>query len=404
MTETYEDIKAKHTGAKGHATDAKPSFEVLDVGDDDEFIPPREWILGNTFCRSYVSSVVGRGASAKTTLRIAQALSIASGKPLTDEHIFVRCPVLIVCLEDSLDELRRRVRAARLHHRIGRDEVRGHLFIVAPKGLKIASHRDGSREIVAGDLERVLREKIEELGLGVVILDPFVKLHTVEENDNVAMDGVAAILARLAQEKNVAVDVVQHEKKGAADPGDMDRGRGASSVRDAYRLGYTVTGMSDKEREGFNLTEAERRSLFRLDSAKVNIAPPAAEAKWFRVIGVPLHNGTSIYPNGDDVPTVEVWTPPDLWRKVSGPITNQILDRIAIGSEAGWRYSAAAQAKTRAAWHVVKAIVPELSDTQARTVIDTWVKNGVVKTEPYRNSKEGRDEDGLFVNDAKRPS
>ena len=37
--------------------------------------------------------------------------------------------------------------------------------------------------------------------------------------------------------------------------------------------------MSPDEAKKFGLSEAERRNLIRLDSGKVNIAPPAREAK-----------------------------------------------------------------------------------------------------------------------------
>ena len=48
-----------------------------------------------------------------------------------------------------------------------------------------------------------------------------------------------------------------------------------------------------------------------MDSAKVNIAPPMAKAKWFRLIGVPLGNATELYPNGDIVQTVALGRPPE---------------------------------------------------------------------------------------------
>jgi len=71
--------------------------------------------------------------------------------------------------------------------------------------------------------------------------------------------------------------------------------------------------MSIDERELFDIKEAEARHLVRLDSSKVNIAPPATTARWFRLVGVRLGNGTDDYPtNGDEVQTVERWTPPDM--------------------------------------------------------------------------------------------
>ncbi len=103
-----------------------------DAGDDDAPIPPRGWLLGTVFCRRFVSSLLAVGGAGKTALRTAQALALATGQPITGEHVFQRCRVLIVSLEDDMDELRRRVRAARLHHGISQDDVRGWLFLATP--------------------------------------------------------------------------------------------------------------------------------------------------------------------------------------------------------------------------------------------------------------------------------
>src|SRR5215471_13815198 len=126
----------------------------IDAGEDDAPIAPRGWLLGNTFCRGFISGLLSQGAAGKTAVRIAQALALATGRPLTGEHVFLRCRVLVVCLEDGRDELRRRVRAARLHYGITAEELRGWLFYWAPAGLKIAQQSDGSREIVPGELEQ----------------------------------------------------------------------------------------------------------------------------------------------------------------------------------------------------------------------------------------------------------
>jgi hypothetical protein len=191
---------------------------------------------------------------------------------------------------------------------------------------------------------------------------------------------------------------LHHERKGAADPGDANRGRGASSFRDAARLLYTLTPMSEAEREQFGLMESDRRSLIRVDSAKVNIAPPSIEARWFRIVGVPLNNGTELYPHGDIVPTAEPWTPPDIWAEISTSIANDILDRIDRGLADGRRYSAAAQAgEARAAWRVVQTRFPQFSDEQCRKVIATWTKSGVLETRDYDDPIQRRKSTGLFV-------
>jgi hypothetical protein len=335
---------------------------IVDAGEDTAPIAPRGWLLANVFCRGYISGLLAQGAAGKTALRVAQALALATGRELTGEHIFQRSRVLIVTLEDSIDELRRRVRAAMLHHAVAPEEVKGWLYLWAPAGMRVAEHREGSRAVVAGELERQLRVEIVAREIDLVMIDPLVKAHSCDENDNGAIDGVSIILAQIGADLNCGIDTSHHAPKASgSDPGDSGRARGASSFRDAARLLYTITAMSEAEREGFGITEAERRSLIRLDSAKVNIAPPSIEAKWFRIVGVPLGNRTELYPHGDEVPTVEPWQPPDLWRGISNVTANEILDQIERGPAEGRRYSASNRgADERTAWQVVKATAPDL--------------------------------------------
>jgi hypothetical protein len=91
---------------------------LWNAGQDDFVIPPRGWLLANRFCRRFLSALLGDGGTGKTALRYAQYLSLATGKSLTGEHVFQRCRVLIVCLEDDRDEVRRRILAAMLRYGI----------------------------------------------------------------------------------------------------------------------------------------------------------------------------------------------------------------------------------------------------------------------------------------------
>ena len=86
-----------------------------------------------------------------------------------------------------------------------------------------------------------LRKAIQQHKADLVILDPFVKTHDIPENDNTNMDKLAALLTGLAAELKLAIDIPHHTRKGTDEPGDADRGRGASAVKDAARLVYTLT-------------------------------------------------------------------------------------------------------------------------------------------------------------------
>ncbi len=400
----YADVHdhLPRTARKVGAETSKPSLQEWDAGDHTEIPPPREWLLGNQFCRRFLSGVLAPGATGKTALRTLQYLSLATGRPLTGQHVFRRSRILILSMEDDDSELRRRLAAARIHHGIDPTELKGWLFCATPKGIKLAEIKDGAK--VRGPLEAMLRETIQRRQIDLLGLDPFVKLHALEENDNGSMDFVCDLLVKLAIEFNIAVDVPHHTKKGQQTAGDADAGRGASAARDAGRLMYTLTRMTDGEGDTFGIPTEERRLYVRLDSSKVNIAPPSGEATWFKLVGVHLDNGTADYPNGDDVQTVVPWHPPKTWDGISGAQLNAALDEIETGFPNGQRYSDAGPAKTRAAWPVVQRHCPDRTEPQCRQIVNTWVENGVLFNEDYDDPIDRKSRKGLRVCHGKRPS
>jgi hypothetical protein len=101
----------------------RAELEILDAGEDDDILPPRGKLLGNVFCREFMSSLLADGGTGKTAVRVAQLMSLAINRELTGERVYVRGRVLLVSLEDSLTELRRRIKACRLYHGVDKREL-----------------------------------------------------------------------------------------------------------------------------------------------------------------------------------------------------------------------------------------------------------------------------------------
>ena len=135
----------------------------------------------------------------------------------------------------------------------------------------------------------------------------------------------------------------------------------------------------------------------------MNIAPPSIQAKWFRIVGMPLGNFTDTYPAGDNVQTVEPWIPPDTWAGTDHIILNLILDDIDAGLPNGQRYSPVNAAEKRAAWGVVQKHCTNKEEAQCRAVILAWIKSGTLIKESYHDPVDRKDRVGLSVNAAMRP-
>jgi hypothetical protein len=379
-------------------------LEEFDVGDllESGQAPPRPWLSGRYFCRKFVSGLVAPGDSRKTTLRLTQAIEIALGRSLLGYAIHQRCKVVIVSFEDDKDELHRRLEAICRHHKIKPSELKGWLTCRdLNNGIKLATLDDKGRPQV-GPLDSMLRRAIARTGCGFLVLDPFVKLHALMENDNPQMDFVYGLLTNMAQNLNVAIDCPAHTHKGVILAGDADARRGASAQRDAGRLDYTLIRMTESEAEQFGIHPNDRKDYVRLDKAKANMVR-AQKARWFRLVNIPLGNATKEYPEGDDVQAIEKWEPPETWQGAEPETLNAILDAFDRGMPDGRRYSDNRRAEDRAAWKVVQGHCPDKPESACQEMIKAWLKAGVLFRDDYDDPIRRDKQKGLFVDHKKRP-
>jgi hypothetical protein len=369
-------------------------------------IEPRGWLLGNLMCRQFLSSLIGDGGVGKTAFRILCALALATGrKDLLGIHVFGRCRVLYLCFEDGEEELKRRICAAMIYYDIRPEDIEGYLFVkaITDSRWKMATTNE-ARKPQPGPLFKMIKDAVARRSLDVVILDPWVKTHSLDENNNTDIDFVSGLTASLAIECDVAIDTPEHVRKGSADPGNADAGRGASAKKDAGRLVYSLCTMTGDEAKTFGVPEKDRKRFIRLDSAKVNITPPAAEAQWFELISVPIGNTSNpLYPSGDSIQVVKCWKPPELMSGITIPIANAILDDIDKGLPNGQRYSDAPRATTLAAWPVVQKHCPHKNEQQCRKIVSEWVKNELLVKGEYHDPAEREKRISLARNPAKSP-
>jgi hypothetical protein len=372
-----------------------------DFGEDDEPIPPRGWQLGNLMCRQFLSAIFADGGVGKTALIIAMALSLATRRQLLDEHVFIRCRVLFVCFEDGKDELRRRLTAAMQDYGITKEDIKGYLFItaVSRSDAKLATMKEGVVQI--GKLRGALEHSIERRGIDAMFLDPLIKAHGVSENDNAGMDFVAEQMSDIVTRYDIGLCVPQHTRKGPPDPGNADTGRGASALKDAFRLCYTLFPMSAEEASLFGIKPEERAALVRLDNAKVNLVRRSVTPRWFELVGVKIGNPNEIYPHGDEVQVIKPWYPPDHFKGVQDETWNAILDEIDAGPEDGGRYSDHSKSK-RQAWPIVAKHTGK-TEEQSKHIIRAWKGNKVIRLETYHDTEQRKDVLGFVVDDTKRP-
>jgi hypothetical protein len=375
--------------------------EVKTAGCDYGPIDPRQLLLGTNFCRGFLSGLTGAGATGKTAILTLQLIALALDRgDLVGERVFKRTRVLLVCLEDDETEIRRRIRAACIHHNLNEAELAGWLYYWTPRDLRFLEiEYDG--EGVPGHLGDALRDIIKHLGIGLVAVDPFVKSHGADENDNMLVDQAASQFLRVAFDCGCACDYVHHHRKGITLAGEADAGRGASALANASRLVKTATKMTRKEAEGFpGVEEHDRKRLVRIDDAKLNIAPPADQTVWFRLVGVDIGNPTEDYPEGDNVQTVERWYPPDAFEDLPKTKIAEIFAELRKGPSEGEFYLVNPNANDAwAGWPIAK--IGDMEKGAAKRILKAWNKSGTLIVDTYHSPRRHKDVERVTLNEIK---
>jgi hypothetical protein len=214
------------------------------------------------------------------------------------------------------------------------------------------------------------------------------------------IDMAARLFLQVAYDCDCACDYVHHHRKGITIAGKVDSGRGASALGNASRLVKTATKMSAKEAEALGVNEADRKFLIRIDDAKLNIAPPAEETVWLRLVSVDIGNSTEDYPDGDNVQTVERWYPPDAFKDLPKSKIAEIFAELRKEPAEGEFYLSNPKANEEwAGWPIAKLAGKEKG--QARRILRAWIKSGTLIEDDYHSPRRRKEIRRITVNEVK---
>lgn len=152
---------------------------------DPKTLARREFAFGTHYIRKYVSVTVSPGGLGKTSNSIVEAISMGAGKPLLGVKPPQRLKVWLFNAEDPRDEMERRIMAACIHYRLSPKDIEGHLFLDTGREQELVVAIDDKRGVkIQVPVVEAVVEQIERNGIDVMIVDPFVSTHQVNENDN----------------------------------------------------------------------------------------------------------------------------------------------------------------------------------------------------------------------------
>lgn len=171
----------------------------------DRAEPEHRWLVEELWSEGAVGIVGGEPKCCKSFLALDLVVSVASGRPCLGRFPVRRAGrVLLFAAEDALSVVRTRLEGIALARGTALESLDVQV-ITAP----------AVRLDVAGDRER-LRNTVADLRPRLLVLDPFVRLHRVDENASGEVAPLLAFLRELNREHEVAVVVVHHARKGGA--------------------------------------------------------------------------------------------------------------------------------------------------------------------------------------------
>jgi hypothetical protein len=190
---------------------------------------PREnlsqrWLVEQLWGASSVGVIGGAPKCSKTWLGLDLALSVATGTACLGKYAVPEAgPVLIYLAEDALPIVRQRVEGMARHRGLALERVEIYVITVPTLRLDCDPHR------------RQLQQTAQRLRPRLLLLDPLVRLHGIDENNAGEVAGLLAYIRMLQRQLDLSVMLVHHTRKNA--PAGVAAGQALRGSGDLHAFG-----------------------------------------------------------------------------------------------------------------------------------------------------------------------
>jgi RecA-family ATPase len=200
------------------------SLPVVRVGEIKSEDNAQRWLVEELWGASSVGVIGGAPKCAKTWLGLDMALSVATGTACLGKYAVPEPgPVLVYLAEDALPIVRERVEGMARHRGLDLGQVEIH--VITTPVLRLDRDRDRTR----------LWETTRRLGPRLLLLDPLVRLHGIDENNAGEVAELLAYFRSLQRQLDLSVLLVHHTRKNAA--GGAAAGQGLRGSGDIHAFG-----------------------------------------------------------------------------------------------------------------------------------------------------------------------
>jgi hypothetical protein len=233
-----------------------PVTKASDISEEKQ---AARWLVEDLWLDEGVGFIGGEPKTCKTSMSLEMAVAISSGHPCLRRYA-VKKPglVLMYAAEDSHHVIKRRLAAVCAASGVALDECDIQLITVPVLRLDIKEHRDDLADTVA------------ELKPTLLILDPFIRMHGIDENHSGEVAPLLGYLRALQKLHGTAIAVVHHARKRSGNSRAGQSLRGSSEFHAWYDshlylsrdgadgLRLDVEHRSEQSRDGIALRIAQQ--------------------------------------------------------------------------------------------------------------------------------------------------
>lgn len=200
-------------------TDGPQSLPVVHASALESEPAQRPWLIEQLWMRGAVGIVGGPPKLLKTWLALEMAVSVATRSPcLGTFPVHVSGPVLLFAAEDSQPKVRSRLESLARNH--GFDLKQIDIQVITADTLRLDRAHDQERLAATVMLYKPV----------LLVLDPLVRLHSLDENQSGPMASLLGYFRALQRKTGTAIAIVHHARK---------------NISSSAGAGYTLRGSGD---------------------------------------------------------------------------------------------------------------------------------------------------------------
>ena len=180
--------------------------------------PGSHWLIERLWTAGAVGIVGAPPKSYKSWLAMEMAVAVAAGVPcLGTFPVSTPGPVLLYAAEETLPAVRARLESLARHYKLDLGQLR--VWVITAAALRLDRSDD----------QRRLQATVRHYHPRLLVLDPLIRLHTLDENASGPMAALLGFFRSLQRKTGTAIALVHHTRKNPAAGG----------------AGYSLRGSSD---------------------------------------------------------------------------------------------------------------------------------------------------------------